>query len=107
MHGHPRFGRPPHGGHGRHIPPPSRYGFHAGRPYGAMFWERPILPPVLVNALYGWVWVNSPWWFTVDGVYYYGEGYYYDGYNYCYNGGFYLCPPPTGQVITTVQTVIY
>ena len=72
-----------------------------------MFWERPILPPVLVNALYGWVWVNSPWWFTVDGVYYYGEGYYYDGYNYCYNGGFYLCPPPTGQVITTVQTVIY
>ena len=53
------------------------------------------------------MWVDSPWWFILDGVYYYGEGYYYDGYNYCYNGGYYLCPPPVGQVINTVESVLY
>jgi len=91
------------GGHGRHISPPSRYGFHMGRPAGALFWECSLIPPVLYGALYGWVWINDPWYFIVDGVYYYGEGYYFDGYNYCYNGGFYLCPPPTGQVINTTS----
>ena len=102
MFSHPRFGRPI-GGHGRHIPPPNRYGFHYGRPGGALFWDRPLLPPILSGALYGWVWINDPWYFWLDGVYYYGEGYYYDGYNYCYNGGYYLCPPPTGQVINTMS----
>ena len=84
--------------------PPSRVGFHANRPHGARFWGRPAIPPPMAGALRAWTWVATPWNYTVDGVYYYGEGYYFDGYNYCYNGGYHLTPPPvlvTTPVVTT------
>lgn len=86
-------------GAGTFGPPPRHDGFHAHRPHGARFWNRPPLPPRMAGALQAWYWVAQPWNYIVDGVYYYGEGYYFDGYNYCYNGGYHLTPPPV--VVTT------
>ena len=85
-----------------------RDGIHAHRPSGARYWERPGLPPPMAGATGAWTWIASPWNYTVDGVYYYGEGYYFDGYNYCYNGGYHLTPPPvvvTQSVVTQPVTV--
>ena len=84
--------------------PPHHTGFHANRPHGARFWGRPAIPPLMAGALYAWQWIATPWNYTIDGAYYYGEGYYFDGYNYCYNGGYHLTPPPvivTTPVVTT------
>lgn len=86
-------------GAGSWVEPRSHSGFHANRPHGARFWDRPPMPPPMAGALSAWSWVATPWSYTVDGAYYYGEGYYFDGYNYCYNGGYHLTPPPV--LVTT------
>lgn len=98
---HHRMGMQGAGHHSRHH---DHSGFHAGRPDGAMYWDRPGVPPHMAGALRDWYWVATPWAYTVDGVYYYGEGYYFDGYNYCYNGGYHLVPPPVSAVATPVVT---
>ena len=92
-------------GAGAHRPPPHHNGFHAHRPHGARYWGRPPAPPMMGGAMHGWTWVDTPWSYTVDGVYYYGEGYYFDGYNYCYNGGFHYAPPPVQPVVVPPPVV--
>lgn len=99
MIGGPGVGRRPMpGGHGvGHRPMPPRRPVHMHRhhiPFGARFWARPtILPVVQVGALHTWTWVDMEWGMYIDGVYCYGEGYYFDGYNYFYNGACYTLPP--------------
>ncbi len=57
------------------------------------------MPPVCINALYGWTWIETPWVILVDGVYCSGDGYWYDGYNYYYNGGYYTSAPVSVSVV--------
>ncbi|MGN0846545.1 MAG: hypothetical protein ACI4RA_04080 [Kiritimatiellia bacterium] len=88
----PHRPRPPHG---IHAGPPARPGF-GGRPPRPP--HRPPRPPVRRGARHSWIWIDTPWRYTVNGRLCSGDGLYFDGYNYCYNDGFHLAPPPAVAV---------